>query len=94
MAIGAHFAADRVEHQRADFDQGLRLARAPPAEGAHARREFGQFKGFGDVIVGAGVQARNAVFDAVARGKDQYGDLIAVLAQLPQHIKPAHAGQI
>ena len=69
---------------------GGAAALAAPGEGAHPRLEFRQGERLGHVVVGAGVEAADALLDRIGRGEDQHGQQRAARAQAPQHV---HAGQ-
>jgi hypothetical protein len=66
---------------------------APPVQGAQPGLEFVEVEGLGQVVVGAGVQADDAVADRAARGEDQHRRGQAAPARLLQHQQAVHAGQ-
>ena len=74
-----------------DLRPGLRLRAAH--QRAHARGEFGHREGLGHVVVGAEVQAADAVVERVARGEHQHRRAVAGGAQPPQHLEAVDAGQ-
>lgn len=72
---------------------GQRLLKTPQ-HGPDARRELASSKRFGDVIVGANVQAANAVFLPGARGQENNRDArkVTAFANLAADFKTAVAG--
>ncbi|MNG94414.1 hypothetical protein D3C79_534250 [compost metagenome] len=58
-----------------------------------ARRDFRQGKRFAQVIISAALQAADALFQRIARGKDQHRHVMAGLAPLAQQIQPIQARQ-
>ena len=76
FAAALHFVAVAIHHDVSVLDDvALRVALAQP--GANARQQFLDRKRFGDVVVGADVEARDAVGDAVVGG--QHDDRHAAL---------------
>ena len=66
-----------------------RAATAPPCQGAHARFQLVEVERLGQVVVGAGVEAEDAVAHRAARGEDQHRR-VAARARAPA---PAPAGR-
>ncbi len=66
---------------------------AAAQQGADARREFGKSEGLHEVIVGAGIEADDAVFNGVLRGQHEHRSPEAALAHGGEHFDPAAAGQ-
>jgi hypothetical protein len=58
---------------------------------AHAREQLAQRERLDQVVVGAHVQAGDAVVDLAARGEHQHRCVVAALAQAPAHLQPVHA---
>ena len=72
LAIVGHPVCRCVQQQRADGDRAARLlGRAPAQHGANARQHFLGRERLGDVVVGASVQAGDAVGLVAARGQHQ-----------------------
>ena len=99
LAVQAGAAAVGIDLQAAE---GWRQARLPfgaasawgaPRQRTHARFQFVQVEGLGQVVVGAGVQAQDAVADRAARGEDQHRRRQPGGARLGQHLQPVQAGQ-
>ena len=63
----------RIEAQVADLEHGRTLAVAAARERAQAREQLGERERLDEVVVGAGVEARDAVVDGVARREHQHG---------------------
>ena len=79
-----------VQREAADFDNLLLdFLRAAAAESAQARKELGEFERLDEVVVGAGVEPRHAVFDGVARRQHEDGALVAFFAQAAAGIDAA-----
>ena len=59
---------------------------------AHPRQQLAQRERLDEVVVGAGVQAGDAVVDLAARGEHQHRRAVAALAQAPAHLQAVDAG--
>jgi hypothetical protein len=86
MASGVQFHPQMVEHRRA-------RACAPSQQGADTRGELVQVEGLHQVVIGAGVEARDPVRHRVARGDDEHRQRGAAPAQALEQPKPAHPGE-
>ena len=60
---------------------------------AHPRQHLLDVEGLGDIVVGAGVDARHLVAPAVARGQDQHRHLAPVAAPVLEHADAVHLRQ-
>ena len=60
---------------------------------AHAGEKFEKFERLGQVIVSAVVEACDAVFDGIPRGKHENGNFKARFAQTPANFKATEAGK-
>jgi hypothetical protein len=89
--VGA--AADLVVGQRTVFDDGGAAAGAAPGQGPHPRLQLGQRERLGHVIVGAQVEAVDALLDRIGRRQDQHRQQRGTRAQAAQHLQPGHFGQ-
>ena len=67
------------------------LARAAQQR-AHARQQLAQRERLDEVVVGAGVEARDAVVDLFAGGEHQHGRPVAALAQAPADLQAVDVG--
>ena len=77
-----HLVGDRVERQVIEGERARTIvvvASAPAQQRAHARHQLAQRERLDEVVVGAGVEAGDAVVDRVARGQHQ--DRAAVAAR-------------
>ena len=83
----------RVERQGAVFDERAGASGAPPQQGAQAGGQFVEVEGFDQIVVGAGVEAPDAVADRVAGGDDQYRHRIVALAPEGQRLQPGFPRQ-
>ncbi len=89
--VGA--APDLVVDQRAVADDGRAAAGAAPGQGAHPRFQFRQGERLGHVVVGAQVEALDALLDRVGGGEDQHRQQGRAGAQAAQHFQAGHARQ-
>ncbi len=72
---------------------GLRLEhQAAPQDGPHAGHELARVERFGQIVVGAQLQADDAVDVLAARRQHQHGGQV-LLAQQSQHVEAAEARQ-
>ena len=67
-----HFAGGRIDGDALVFEDRLGAAGRAAQQGADARQQFIEIVGFQDVIVGAGIEAGDALADGVARGGHQH----------------------
>jgi hypothetical protein len=96
------------QRQRLAVDQHARLARvqpdgphchsalacSPPAQQrAQARQQLFHVKGLGQVVVGAGVHARDLFLPAAARGQDQHRHVAPGGAPAAQHRQAVRTGR-
>ena len=93
-AVDRDRAPPLVEHDR-PVDElggvGLGDADRATAERAQPRRELGEGERLDEVVVGAGIEAGDAVADRVARGEHEDRHLRALGAKLARHLE---AGQL
>ena len=84
-AVGAgEFGSGDVEFERAEADRGLGLDRgldAATEHGAQAQDEFVRFERLGEIVVGAGLEAGDAVFGRAAGGEEKDWQVGALGAQ-------------
>ncbi len=81
-----------IEFEIADDDsRGTEFVGAAK-KGAQAGEEFAEFEGLGEVIVGAGIEAFDAVVNAVFRGEHQNGSALAAGANGFADGETVHAG--
>jgi hypothetical protein len=65
-----------------------RLVRSPaPEQGTDAREQLGKSEGLHEVIVGAGIEALNAILDGVLGREDEDGGLDPPLAKRSQDLE-------
>ena len=83
----------RIERDRTPLDDRRRAAGAAAQQRADPRRELGQLERLDDVVVGARVEALDAIGDRVARGDDQHRPRVAAPAQRAQHVEAFLARQ-
>ena len=90
-----------VERQVGHFQHGRLRAVEAAQQRAHPRQQFVEHERFGQIVVGAGIEAGDAVGHGVARGEHQHRQLVAGLppfgaqchAVLPRH-HPVEDGQV
>ena len=75
-----------IEHQVAVHEVFTQAAGGAPAGAADARGQLVEIKRFHQKIVGARVQARDALAHLVARRDDQHGAAVAMVAQHAQRL--------
>ena len=93
LAVNRGHTPRLVVHQWAVFDGRARAAHAAACQRTHACFQLGQRKRFGHVIVGAQVQALNALFNRVGRRQNQHRHGITTPAQSFEHFQPVQPGQ-
>ena len=81
-----------VDFHVGDVQQVGFADRSAPQQGADPGHQFGKCKRFHQVVVGAQLQALDAVVDFVARGQEQHRRRMG-LAQFADHLPAIHAGQ-
>ncbi len=69
------------------------MAGRAPDQRAQAGQNLLQIERFGDIIVGPGVEARDLLAPAVARGQDQHRHIVAGTAPAFQNGDPVHHRQ-
>ena len=79
-----HQAAGDVEAQIADADFVIALVIMPAEQGANARIQLFQGKGFHQIVIRAGIETANAILKRIAGGEDQHR---------LGHLLPPHTGE-
>ena len=69
-AILADAAGGKIDIERAQGDDRVRVARIAPRHRSDARRKLGEVEGLHQIVVGAGVQPLDPVRHLVERGQD------------------------
>ena len=87
-AAAAHLVGDRVEHEVAEPQRRAVLAGRAAQQRPQPRLELLERERLDEVVVGARVQAGDAVVDRVARGEHQHRRAVAGVAQPPAHLEP------
>ena len=64
-----------------------------PGECSHAGQQLGQCEGFGQVVVGPGVEALHPILHLAAGGKHQDGDMYVRRPKGPHDLHPAALGE-
>jgi len=102
--MGQHHAApvDRdlagveIDGEPAGHEPGARrLRRSPPQHGAHAGQQLARIEGFGQVVVGAQLEADDLVDVLAPRGQheDRQRGCLRRGAQPPAHLETVHPRQ-
>ena len=87
-----HGAGDQVHLQVADLEHGRDAAGLATArQGLDPGDQFGEGIGFDQIVVGPGLQARDAVLDLAEGRQEQDRGLVAVLAQGLDHADAVEA---
>src|ERR1041384_5879716 len=83
------------ENSLAVSSMGLppRGGRGAPRESADARQQLAKGERLREIVVGAGVQAADAIVDGVARGEHEHRRADAALAQIRAEGEAVTAGQ-
>jgi hypothetical protein len=69
-------------------------ALAAPGDGAHAHHQFAVVDGLGDVVIGAGGEAREAILDGAGSAQEDDGHIVpALLADDAAGLLARHAGK-
>ncbi len=84
---------EAVQAQILEGERLLLLVLAGAAQqGAHARHQLAQREGLDEVVVGARVEAGDAVVDLPARGEHQHRRAVASVAQAPADLEAVEVG--
>ncbi len=92
-AAAEGLAGGGVKTEIGDAQDGGAVVGAAPGEGADAGEQLLQLEGFGQIIVGAGVEALDAFVDFAAGGEEQDGSELAAVAQLAEDAEAIAAGE-
>jgi hypothetical protein len=93
VAIAARGAVGaRVEAQVAGLDDLVLAGRAAAQQRVQARSDLRERERLDHVVVGAGLQAADAVVDLVARGEHADRHFVAGLAQALEHLEAVEVG--
>ena len=93
LALIADLLGAGVQADTRVLDQRLCAPGTAPQERTYAGFQFRQVKRLDQVIIGPGIQAGNAVFGGIPRGKDQHRQIGATVTQTPQYFETVHAWQ-
>lgn len=76
----------RVDGQVGDPQHQWRLVATAPEQGVQARHQLGKCEGLAQIVVGAGIEARDAIFNRSTGSENQHGQIHASLAQAPEQL--------
>ncbi|MNT23429.1 hypothetical protein D3C72_1588480 [compost metagenome] len=93
MPFGDHFACQRIDGDALVFEDRFRPSRGAPQQGADTRQQFVEIIRFQDVIVGARVEAGDALLDGVARRGHEDRRVELAQAHRAQHVEAILARQ-
>ena len=84
-----------IDPQRAEAELRVLLRLAPPEHRLHAQRQLAHAEGLGHVVVGADLEARDALLLGGERAHDDDGDVTGrrIALQRATHFEPAHVGE-
>ena len=82
--VRAQVEAQILERER--LTRHVVLLAGAPQQRAYAREQLAQCERLDEVVVGAGVEAGDAVVDLLARGEHQHRRAVAARAQAPAHL--------
>src|SRR3954453_15119388 len=91
-SLEEHPPARRVEYERAITELALAAAAVAADDRARAGEQLVEVEGLHQVIVGAAVQAGDAIGDRVARGDDENGQIVLGAAHALQHLQAVLPG--
>jgi hypothetical protein len=83
-----------IQSQLSDGEDRWPLDRSAPRERPQAGAELGQREGLDDVVVGAAVEARDAIVDRPTRGEHKNRRPDTHLTQPAARLKPSMPGSI
>jgi hypothetical protein len=86
-------AGRRVESKVADLEHAGPLQLAPTRERPETGKQLGEGKRLHEVVVGAGVEARDTIVYGVACGEHEHGDPDTVVAQAAAGLEATHPRQ-
>src|ERR1051325_2678486 len=93
VAVDSDAAGTRVDAQGPDLDLRGSKTGGAAQKRAHAGQQLFGIERLGEIVVGSGIESRDLVAPAVARGEDQDRHLATVLAPLLEHAHAIHLGQ-
>ena len=83
----------RIEAEVADLEHRRPLHRRTAGQRAQPRQQLPEVERLRQVVVGAGVEAGDAVVDGVASSQHQHGRPDAVASQAAADLEAVHSGQ-
>ncbi|MNZ88621.1 hypothetical protein D3C78_1075160 [compost metagenome] len=93
LAFVADLLCTGIQADTGVLDQRLSTPGATPKQRTYARLQLCQVERLDQVVVGAGIQAGDAVFGGIARGQDQHRQIGTAVTQAPEHFETVHAWQ-
>ena len=91
LAAARNGTADHVHFEIPDSQSRAGLGDSSAAERPDASEQLGKRKGFYEIIVGAGIQAADTIFDGISRRQHQDRRFESVLPHGGQNLKAAPA---
>src|SRR5688572_29846484 len=82
-----------IEHETADADRRRHASSGSPYQPAHPGDEFDDLERLAQVVVDAGLDARDFFRPVVARGDDDHGKRSTVVTPAAQHREAVEAWQ-
>ncbi len=93
LVVDAHVATDRVEGDIAGLQDGAKRTARPAQQGLGTGDQLAHGERLDEVIVGAGVEAGDAVLHGIARRQHEDGHRLATGPHLLQQFQPIAVGQ-
>src|SRR5262249_9414211 len=87
LSSSGDFACCRGQYQVTDLKESRRVTESSPQERPNPCQKLIDGKGFGEIVVRAGIQARYLLVHLRACGQDQYRDFLASCPQPLEHLE-------
>src|SRR5262249_8931921 len=92
-AANAYVSTDGVEYDVPCPQRGTERRTRTAQQGLCPSDEFAHGKGFHEIVVRPGIEAKDPLLHSIARGEDQYRDMISCGTQLSEQIQPIAVGK-
>ena len=93
LAVSGDLMRGHIDYDIAIVQAFVHRANRAPYQGAQARAHFLETERLGHVIIGAGIQPLDALFDCVLRRQYQHRHIAFLFTRTAQHFQPADFGQ-
>jgi hypothetical protein len=85
--------ADAVHFEILEFEDGFLFRRSTAGKSADASLQLGESKRLGEVVIGAGIEAANAILHAVFGSKEEDGSAMAETTEIAHDLDSIAAGK-